>query len=89
MTDSEQEIFAEAMSGSPIFDNTFVPEIHHTVYSKDGLDTSGLEIEFTDVNGDIRYVILSLDIVEEFGEELLSYKKGMVEAITLGGIDDV
>lgn len=88
MARTEQEIFNEAMSNLTIYDNSFVPEIHHTTYSKDGEEVSGLEIEFTDTNGDICYAILSLDIIEEFGEELLSYKKGIVEAITLGGLED-
>lgn len=89
MARTEQEIFAEAMSRNTMYDNSFVPDIHHTVYNKDGVDVSGLEIEFTDTNGDPSFVILSLDIIEEFGEELLSYKKGIVEAATLGGLEDV
>ena len=34
-------------------------------------------------------VPILIDIIEEFGEELLSYKKGIVEAATLGGLEDV
>lgn len=88
MARTEQEIFEETFKEGKMYDNTFVPDVYHTVYSKDGEDVSGLEVELYDIHGDVQSIILSLDIVEEFCEELLSYKKGMIEATTSGGFED-
>lgn len=88
MARTEQEIFEEILGDGKLYDNSFVPEVHHTVYDKDGEDVSGLEVELYDIHGDLQYIVLSLDIVEEFCEELVSYKKGIIEAIASGGLED-
>ncbi len=85
MARTQQEIFEESREDDTCFITTSVPDIYHSVWRCSGIDTNCLEVSFEDLQGDLQTVVLSMDIVEEFSNDLMAYKKGLSEATALRG----
>jgi hypothetical protein len=85
MARTQQEIFEESRGDDTCFINTSVPDIRHSVWTFSGEDTNCLEVSFENLQGDIETVVLSMDIVEDFSNDLMAYKKGLLEATALRG----